>query len=115
MKHPVLVFAVVGLIFVGSLSLFPLIGVAFFPKAEKPQFIININTPNGSSLDKTDEVAAYVESVLLTKDEIAHYATNVGRGNPRIYYNVMSRHETATHSQILVQIKEYNLEEFGHT
>ena len=42
------------LVFIGSVSLFPLIGVSFFPKAEKPQFMININTPKGTSIDKTN-------------------------------------------------------------
>ncbi len=113
LKKPAIIFLAVGIVFIGSMSLFPLIGVAFFPKAEKPQFIININTPNGSSLDKTDRVAKYVESVLKAREEITHFATNVGRGNPRIYYNVMSKHETATHAQILVQLDEYNYKPFN--
>jgi len=98
------------IIFLGSIALFPLVGISFFPKAEKPQFIINIETPQNTSLDKTNDVAKYVESILASKKEVEHYAANIGRSNPRIYYNVIVKFETSTHAQIFVQLKEYDVE-----
>ena len=95
-------------LFLGSLALFPLIGISFFPKAEKPQLIINITTPQDTSLDKTDEAAKYVESVLCLREELEHCAANVGHGNPRIYYNVISKERDRTHAQLLVELKEYD-------
>ncbi len=94
--------------FGASILLFPLVGVSFFPKAEKPQFVINIDTPEGSSLEHTDAVAAEVESALAGIDRVAHWATNVGHGNPRVYYNLPTKMETSTHAQIFVQLKEYD-------
>ena len=68
------------LIFIVSLSFFQFfVNVSFFPKAEKPQLIININLPDGSSIHKTAQVATDVESILLQKEEIKHFATNIGR------------------------------------
>ncbi len=96
--------------FIGSLALFPLIGVSFFPKAEKPQLIINVTAPKGTSLDKTDEVAKYVESVLSSREEIKHYATNVGHGNPRIYYNVLSKTRDMAHAQFFIELEKYDRE-----
>ena len=101
LKHPAIVILISTVIFLGSLSLFPLVGVSFFPKAEKPQFLIDINLPEGTSLDKTDDVARFVESVLAERDEVFTYASNIGRGNPRIYYNAVSRHEKSNYAQIL--------------
>ncbi|MBK6931608.1 MAG: efflux RND transporter permease subunit [Saprospirales bacterium] len=37
---------------------------------------------------------------------IISYATNVGRGNPRMYYNVIPRNESPDYGQILVQLQE---------
>ncbi|MBC8234431.1 efflux RND transporter permease subunit [bacterium] len=108
LSHSKLVIALSLILFLGSLALFPLVGVSFFPKAEKPQFIININTPKDTNLDKTNDVARYVESVLSSKEEIKHYATNVGHGNPRIYYNVGSSSRSSTHAQILVELKKFD-------
>ncbi len=101
-------------IFILSLSLFPLIGVSFFPKAEKPQFIINVNLPEGTSIERTNEVARYVESVLKEKSEIVKYATNVGHGNPRIYYNVLSKRNANNHAQFLIETEEYQFEKFNN-
>jgi multidrug efflux pump subunit AcrB len=95
-------------IFAGSLALFPQLGMSLFPKAEKPQILINVETPEGSTLDRTDNVARYVESVLSDKEEIQHFATNVGKGNPTIYYNVQSANESSSYAQIFVQLKHYD-------
>jgi len=101
-------------IFILSLGLFPLIGISFFPKAEKPQFIINIDTPKGTSLDRTDQIARDVESVLKSRGEIVSFATNIGQGNPRIYYNVLQKNKTSTHAQIFVQLEEYDQKVFDN-
>jgi multidrug efflux pump subunit AcrB len=109
LSHHRLILLIALGIFLFSLALFPLVGISFFPKAEKPQFIINIDTPKGTNLDKTDEVARYVESVLDSLAEIKHYATNIGHGNPQIYYNIHSKSERSTHAQIFVQFKTKDL------
>ncbi|MBD3183069.1 MMPL family transporter [Candidatus Poribacteria bacterium] len=95
-------------VFLISLGLSLFVGISFFPKAEKSQFVINVTAPKGTSLYKTDEVARYIESVLATKEEISHYVTNVGRGNPRIYYNIISRNRDKAHAQFYVDLKEYD-------
>jgi multidrug efflux pump subunit AcrB len=92
--------------FAGSLALFPVIGVSYFPKAEKPQFIINVDTPEGTSMAKTEEVALYVETLLGRRDEVAHVTTNLGHGNPRLYYNMVPKREAANHAQIYVELKD---------
>ena len=113
LSHRKLVISVALIIFLSSLALFPFIGVSFFPRAEKPQLIINIDTPKGTSLDKTDNVAKFVESALASRDEIEHYAANIGRSNPRIYYNIIEKRQQSTHAQFYVQLKKYNSREMS--
>jgi multidrug efflux pump subunit AcrB len=88
------------------------VGVSFFPKAEQPQFMIRIEMPEGTDIEKTDEVASYVESVIDTIPLVKYYATNVGHGNPRIYYNVFARNYEKNFAEIYVQLKEYDVKEF---
>ncbi len=107
-----LIVAIVALLIcLGIFKLF--IGVSFFPKAEKPQLIVNIDTPKGTNLNATSALVDTVESILSKNPEIKHFATNIGRGNPRIYYNVIPEHEKSTHAQILVVLHEYNPQHFG--
>lgn len=108
LRRPVMVLAVASAVFVGSLALFPLVGVSLFPKAEKPQFLVNIDTPEGTNLNRTDAVARDVEARLAGRAEVAHVATNVGRGNPRIYYNEFPQNESSTHAQLVVSMRNHN-------
>jgi multidrug efflux pump subunit AcrB len=93
---------------IGSLMLLPVVGFSLFPKAEKPQFFINIEAENGSNIHFTDSIARVVESKLKNKDEIMNYCTNVGKGNPMVYYNISQENEHANFAQFFVQLKEYN-------
>lgn len=114
MKNPKTVIFISLVVFFTSLGLFPLIGISFFPKAEKPQFIINIDTPDGTNLERTATIADYVDSLLQTRHEIKHYAINIGHGNPRIYYNVVPRRHASNHAQFFVTMKERNLETYNN-
>jgi len=91
-------------LFVASLILFPVVGFSLFPKSEKPQFLINIETPNGTSIYETDRVARYVEDELKKVSDVKYFTTNVGKGNPRIYYNVIGRAESSNFAQFYVQL-----------
>ncbi|MEZ4702365.1 MAG: efflux RND transporter permease subunit [Rhodothermales bacterium] len=103
LRRPYLVLMLAFATFGGSIALFPLVGVSLFPKAEKPQFIVNIETPEGSNLDYTDAVTRDVERILDGRDEVAGYASNIGRDNPRFYYNVIPRGEKSNIAQLMVE------------
>lgn len=112
LQHRFLTVTMAVLSLVGALMLFPLVGVSFFPKAEKPQFRITVNLPNGSNLDATDEAVRYVETVLDTIAGVKYYAANVGHGNPRIYYNIASVNYTNTFGELFVVLDAYDIDEF---
>jgi multidrug efflux pump subunit AcrB len=104
--HPVITLLVALVIFVGSLALVPVVGFSVFPASEKPMFLVNIETPLGTSLSTTDKVARYVEQEIRKVPDLKNYATNVGHGNPRIYYNVIPQNEASNYAQLFIQLKE---------
>lgn len=95
---------IAGGIFIASLVLFPMIGFSLFPPSEKPQFLINITTPLQSNLATTDRVTQEVEAELSKVPELLNFSTNVGKGNPRIYYNEIPENERSDYAQIFVQL-----------
>ncbi|MBC7922772.1 MAG: efflux RND transporter permease subunit [Ferruginibacter sp.] len=103
LHYPKTTLAIAGLIFLGSLALIPVVGSSLFPKSDKPMFLIQIETPLGTSLYETNRVARYVEKELAKYPQIRNYATNVGKGNPRIYYNIIPRNETPSFAELFVQ------------
>jgi multidrug efflux pump subunit AcrB len=100
-----MVLCAVFVAFVGTMSLASHIGVEFFPKAERPQFLIDVVMPEGTSFDATDGMTRSIEDVLIREPSVLNFAANVGKGNPRIYYNVFRRSEATNYAQILVNLK----------
>jgi multidrug efflux pump subunit AcrB len=92
------------IMFLSSLFLINSIGFSLFPKAGLPQFLITIDAPRGSNLTETDRVVRYVESVLSSKSEVKYYMSNIGKGNPQIFYNVFQKSEQSTLGEILCEI-----------
>ena len=104
LKRPVITLVSALFLFVLSLGLFKAIGFRLFPTSEKPQFLVNINMPLQTNLAATDAMARNVEKVLKNNPEVEYYTTNVGKGNPRIYYNVIPENEKPDFAQLFVQL-----------
>ena len=104
LASPVITLLIVLAIFVGSLLLVPVIGSSLFPKSEKPMFLIQIETPEGTNIKATDKVARFVESKLKNVPEVSSFSSNIGKGNPRIYYNVVPHNESENFAEIFVQV-----------
>lgn len=106
LRHPRLTLLLALLIFAGSLGLIPIVGSSLFPRSEKPMFLINIETPVGTNLSATEQAVRYVEGKIKDVPEIKFLSVNVGKGNPRIYYNEIPRNTAANYAQIFVQTHE---------
>ncbi|MEL0027840.1 MAG: efflux RND transporter permease subunit, partial [Perlucidibaca sp.] len=88
--------------------LVPQLGVSLFPNADVPQFMVSVETPDGSSLEETDRAVRHVEQRLLKAPEVQAVFANAGRGNPRIFYNVFPRETRANVGDLFVQLHEYD-------
>jgi len=106
LKKPWYAVAIASIIFAGSLLLIPIIGFSLFPASEKPQFLINITTPLQSNIYYTDSITRQIERKLDSLEEVQFYSSNVGKGNPQIYYNVTQANERNDFAEIFVQLKE---------
>ncbi len=103
--------AIAALLFAGSLALVPVIGFSLFPKAGIPQFRVEIEAPDGASLAETDRATRFVEGVLARHPEIRRVVANVGKGNPRVYYNVVQRNEASNAGEIFAELGTRDQEE----
>ena len=94
-------------IFAGSIFVFQIIGFSLFPASEKPQFLVNITTPPQSNLAYTDSVSMQIERELKKEEAVKFVSANIGKGNPRIYYNITQENERTDYSQLFVQLDEH--------
>ena len=108
LKYGWVILFITVLVLAGSFSLFPKIGVSFFPTADKPLLLIDVRAPRGSSMDETDKAVKYVEGLLDSMDYVKNYTSNVGHGNPQIYYNRIPASFQKSRGELLVNFKEWD-------
>ena len=113
LKYPLLIVVLAFGSLAGSVALFPNVGISFFPNGEKDLVLIDIQTPEGSNLDRTDEAVRWVEDLLKDNDYVENYTANVGKGNPQIYYNRSQRSFRPNYGEVMVDLKYYERERFG--
>ena len=102
-------------IFVLSLALVPAIGFSLFPTADIPQFRVRIEAPDSASLADTDRALRFVEEKLAATPGIRWWFSNLGQENPRIYYNVLSRHSAANVAEVFAEFADFDPVESGRT
>ena len=108
LARPKTTLAISAALVFASLALVPVIGLSVFAKADSAQFLVQIELPEGSSLKRTEAVMNQVEDDLRSQPEVTHVMSNVGRGNPRIYYNLMQRETSARYAELFVQLKAFD-------
>ncbi len=104
LKRPWLAVAVASVIFLGALALIPVVGFSLFPASEKPQFMVQVTASLQSNIHTTDSITKRIEAELRAIPEVEYFASNVGKGNPRIYYNVEQANERSDYAELFVQL-----------
>jgi len=101
-------------IFLLSLGLFPLLGVAFFPRSDAGQFVMNVKAPSGTRVERTEAYVAKVEDLVkkivppadlrlivanigLTSDFSALYTTNSGPHTATISVALTDDHKVGSY------------------
>jgi len=108
LRRPARALAAAGGFVAAALALVPAIGFSLFPKAETPQFYVNVTAPEGGSIEATGAAAGYADSVIRRRPEVRAVFASVGRDNPRIYYNVAPRRDNPAVGQLFVVLERYD-------
>jgi HAE1 family hydrophobic/amphiphilic exporter-1 len=81
LKRPALTVAALTGMFVASLAIYPLLGVAFFPRTDAGQFTINLKVPTGTRIEATEQYVARIEDLIrhaIDKDDFNMIVSNIG-------------------------------------
>ena len=63
------------------LAMYPLMGVAFFPRTDPGQFVINYKAPSGTRIELSEQYARKIEDVVrqvVPDDELGMTVSNIG-------------------------------------
>lgn len=76
--------------FIGSLMLLPLVGTEFTPEQDEAQFRVQVETPLGSSIERTSRILEELERRLWTLPHIESLYTTIGSGQQdRVNYGAI--------------------------
>jgi len=81
LKRPGLTVAVLSGVFLASLAIYPLLGLAFFPKTDAGQFTLNLKVPTGTRIEVTDQYVAKVEDLIrhtVEPKDLKRIVSNIG-------------------------------------
>jgi multidrug efflux pump subunit AcrB len=81
LKRPAFTLIAFGVVFIGSLLLYPLLGVSFFPRTDAGQFLINLKAPTGTRIDLTEAEVKRVENMIrhtVKPGDLSMIVSNIG-------------------------------------
>jgi len=102
LEHRWLVLGATAAVFVASLALFKLVPQQFFPASSRPELIVDLRLPEGSSYQATLEQAKKFERVLDGETGIESYVAYVGAGSPRFYLPLDQQLQQSNFSQFVL-------------
>jgi multidrug efflux pump subunit AcrB len=108
LRHPGRALAIGAATVVGTFALVPAIGFSLFPRAETPQFYVNVTAPEGGSVEATAAATRFADSVIRRRSGVRAVFASAGRDNPQIYYNVLPRRDNPAVGQLFVVLEEYD-------
>ena len=79
--------AVVGL-FVTSILCMSVVKKQFFPISDRPEVLVEVQMPYGTSINQTSAAAAKVEAWLAKQKEAKIVTAYIGQGAPRFYFSM---------------------------
>ncbi len=112
-EHPWRVVGTVSAVFLLSLLLFPLLGVAFFPRSDAGEFVVKLKAPSGTRIEVTNDTVARAEALIrkvvpanelrlivsnigITADFSAMYTSNSGPHTATIQVELNAAHKTSS-------------------
>lgn len=102
MKHPVMTITGGIMVIIAGVMLLFFVKQKFFPAAERAQFVIEINMPQGTRLEVTDRAVRKIEELIKKDKRILGFASFTGTSAPRVYYSFAPEFPRENYAMLLV-------------
>ncbi len=89
-------------LFVASLFAFRFVPQQFFPASSRPELLVDLRLPQGSSMAATESVVKRFEQTLEQEAGVESYVSYVGQGSPRFYLPLDQQLANANFAQFVI-------------
>jgi multidrug efflux pump subunit AcrB len=97
--------------FAASLVSFSFIPKQFFPTSNRPELLVDLWLPEGTSFAETEQDAKRLEQQLLRDPDLAYVTTFIGEGAPRFYLPLDQQLKNQNFAQLLLMSKSIEARE----
>jgi multidrug efflux pump len=78
----------------------------FFPLSNRPEVIVDLWLPEGSSFEQTEVAAKQMEALLAKDEDVEHVASYVGSGTPRFFMLIVQQLANTNLAELVVMTKD---------
>ncbi|MHB8158593.1 MAG: efflux RND transporter permease subunit, partial [Desulfocucumaceae bacterium] len=107
LTHRKLVLSLTLAVFLVSLVLMTFVKQEFFPASVRPELIVDLKLPEGSSIQSTEAQANKLAERLKSDPDIVNYAYYVGQSAPRFVLNAEPVLPCSNFAQFVILAKDY--------
>ena len=105
-RHRVVVLLTTLAIFVTSLWAFQFIPKNFFPQSSRPEILVDLWLPEGTSIKEVEKQAKALEERMMDDEDKRFIATYIGEGAPRFFLPLDQQLRNPNFAQLLVMAKD---------
>jgi multidrug efflux pump len=96
---------------IASVFSFAFIPQQFFPTSNRPEILVDLWLPEGSSFEETQREAKRLEQQLLKDGDLVYVATFIGEGAPRFYLPLDQQLKNQNFAQLMLMSKSMEARE----
>lgn len=101
-RHKFSVTAVVLVMFLGAGAGMGVVTKQFFPTSDRPELLLEVQMPEGTSIEATERTTRKVEDYLRTQPEAQVVTSYIGQGAPRFFFSYAPELPDASFAKIIV-------------
>ncbi|MBY6095291.1 efflux RND transporter permease subunit [Ferrimonas balearica] len=79
----------------------------FMPESERPQFVVDINLPQGSDFQRTAALVAEIEADVMAKEGVTAVTSFIGAGGLRFMLIYSPEPANTAYAQLLVDVADF--------
>jgi multidrug efflux pump subunit AcrB len=105
-RHRVIVLVMTLAVFMTSLWAFQFIPKNFFPQSSRPEILVDLWLPEGTSVKEVEKQAKALEARMMDDEDERFIATYIGEGAPRFFLPLDQQLRNPNFAQLLVMAKD---------
>jgi multidrug efflux pump len=106
LNHKAVVLVSILVVFIGSIFLFQTLRQEFFPSSVRPEILLELNMPEGTSIESTSKAAMKITNKIKDDENVLNVSTYVGESSPRFVLVLNPVMPRDNYAQLVVVAKD---------